>query len=1154
MFIASLFITTPTCTTTIMILLSLACILPNVTAFASASVSFLPPYHRRTDASNLRHHGRKRQTFTPILWSFPTTTITTKHATTITTIISTTKATGMQLFEAPDRWKSSQQGSGSEIGSGSGSGDQSVERGERISVVSNSFQKIEQSARGKYDKPQKWISHEIIKLFQSIRNQRRSLEGLTRELIDAVTTSRNGESTMFLTELMIPADQTSLIGLLGSKDCHESMLKLLRHCTNKMSIRDAQYAYTAAIRSLAQSSSENIRRQAIGLIDEMNANGIPPNTYTFTAAFLSVGGGKASMQLLNKAQDEYKGHVDSDIHLYNACIHACSRCGKDGKNGWKNALALFRREMPRKGIQPNEHTYASLLHACANAGQYRVVFTILDEMRKSESGKFLSCSNQIWSAILRACATAGDGAMAMEIMKQMIQSAIYPNTLDCNSVLAALAKESCETDGTAAVVALDFLEHVQMGRVVSFFFKNEECPSGGVVTEDVSIDIISVNTVLKAYANSGDYMGTKLLLERLRRGEFVGALNANTGKRFAIHPDIISYNTLLSVCPNPQDAIDIMNEIRMSRKNRYTAVKPTTVTYANAISVCRRFNPPDLETALKLLKEADQKDGITPNVYMYSAVIWTAEKCGDAKTAWDLLMSMKANGCDPNIVAYNGVISALSSQGRLQQVCQILDMAKKNNVKPNSLTFQKVVLACQKSDCSTEVVVGYLQQILKDLDESERTMDKCGPIYNSLIRAYGKLNDFESALRVFEEIDIADTEILSSILFVCATVKPVRWQDAIIILHSSDIVTGSKGKGRVEYSALSYAVIACSKMNQWQEGLNLLDIYGVANDVNGPMASVDALNSLIASAGRSGRPDIAIKILNGSTKLYSIVPNFRSFRSAIIACNQAEHEKRRQRRRRERLIYKDATYTNIDLFTTGNENPRMFQWWEAALSLFRRMIELGFDPDQQTYSSVISACQTAGQWQRAIGVLRTMTNDKKCLPNKFCLNAAIAACEKGDAWLEAVEIYERMKHLVKPDFVTINSLLIALEKSGQKELAENIYRDALKEKIVQPWKWALNARSEKIRILDLHHFSVPMAKIAVRYVIMSLLGPRPVHDATKDLVFVVGKGIGSEDGIRMLMPNVQHILQDEFGLKSSVDKTNSGRLLVESEELAKLNK
>ncbi|WP_289460216.1 hypothetical protein, partial [Klebsiella pneumoniae] len=65
------------------------------------------------------------------------------------------------------------------------------------------------------------------------------------------------------------------------------------------------------------------------------------------------------------------------------------------------------------------------------------------------------------------------------------------------------------------------------------------------------IDIVSVNTVLKAYANSGDYAGAKTLFERLRWGDFVGVWDANTGKRFPLHPDIISYNTLLCVCQNP---------------------------------------------------------------------------------------------------------------------------------------------------------------------------------------------------------------------------------------------------------------------------------------------------------------------------------------------------------------------------------------------------------------------------------------------------------------------------------------------------------------------------------------------------------------------------------------------------------------------------
>ncbi len=40
--------------------------------------------------------------------------------------------------------------------------------------------------------------------------------------------------------------------------------------------------------------------------------------------------------------------------------------------------------------------------------------------------------------------------------------------------------------------------------------------------------------------------------------------------------------------------------------------------------------------------------------FMYSAAIWTAEMCNDAKTAVSLLASMRRNGCTPNAISYDG--------------------------------------------------------------------------------------------------------------------------------------------------------------------------------------------------------------------------------------------------------------------------------------------------------------------------------------------------------------------------------------------------------------------------------------------------------------------------------------------------------------------
>ncbi len=73
------------------------------------------------------------------------------------------------------------------------------------------------------------------------------------------------------------------------------------------------------------------------------------------------------------------------------------------------------------------------------------------------------------------------------------------------------------------------------------------------------------------------------------------------------------------------------------------------------------------------------------------------------------------------------------------------------------------------------------------------------------------------------------------------------------------------------------------------------------------------------------------------------------------------------------------------------------------------------------------------------------------------------------AWLEAVELYERMKTEggpIKPNFISISSVLIALDKAGQRELAENIYQEALKDKIFSPWRFTLDSKcTTRIRVM-----------------------------------------------------------------------------------------
>jgi pentatricopeptide repeat domain-containing protein 1 len=135
------------------------------------------------------------------------------------------------------------------------------------------------------------------------------------------------------------------------------------------------------------------------------------------------------------------------------------------------------------------------------------------------------------------------------------------------------------------------------------------------------------------------------------------------------------------------------------------------------------------------------------------------------------------------------------------------------------------------------------------------------------------------------------------------------------------------------------------------------------------------------------------------------------------------------------------------------------------------MREDGLIPDVATFSATISACEAAGEWQRALGVLQMMMDDNENgndLLNIYCFNAAISACEKGQAWVEALELYERMLDIggsIFPNVVTLNSLLVALEAAGQKEMARSKYYEGRKLKIVNPWRVTTTVQGERVKAM-----------------------------------------------------------------------------------------
>lgn len=689
----------------------------------------------------------------------------------------------------------------------------------------------------------------------------------------------------------------------------------------------------------------------------------------------------------------------------------------------------------------------------------------------------------------------GDDRQALEILKLMTSLGWKPSVRHGTAYLNSLIKLHKIKE------AIDFLYVMARKRRLD-----------GVVVES-GVDKVALHTVLRASVTSDETRDIGFqLLARIQEGDFGPG----------IHADEECYNILLAACREPKEAKNLIRQMHLTRRHRIGAVHPSRFSYTRAITVCRTAK--DVETARFFLDDA-RRYGVQPDLYMYTAAIWAAADSGDAEGALSLMGDMKNNGCAPNVVSYNGVIAAYAKKGMALQACQIYDEIKEIGLASTRTTFIQLALCIEKRQDVEERII-MLENIFKKVDMNDEWKSAC-PIVESLINAYGSRGRYHDALNVFNRIEgHTDTRCLRAITSLCTSMTPPPWEDAISIIHSSDIVD-DESACRVDQVALGHVMLACSKAGKWEESLQLFRFYG---SYNTPLAAV---NSLIACCGRIGRTDMAIEILN-EMEAYGVKPNSRTYRNVIIACNQAEHEQRRE-------------------VATIFHEEKAFQWWECAMSLLRRMKEEGLQPDIQTYSSVISACEAASKWQRALSVLQSMMNDSYTEEslNLYCFNAAIAACAKGGAWVEAVDLFERMKQKggssLRPTIVTYGSLIEAVDTAGQKELAMSLYDEALRKRIVQPWRTTRSNTGDHVIALDFHHFTTAMSRAAIRsYMDTIMSGQQQVP--VKDLIIVVGKGLRSS-GEPVLMKAVTTVLLDEYGILATIDLGNTGRIVVPSEHV-----
>lgn len=322
-------------------------------------------------------------------------------------------------------------------------------------------------------------------------------------------------------------EQVHLIQELERSNGHDIIFRLVqKHDTLQQQVLEAAI--------VALSSAPSHQSQILDILKQDKIQSL--SSSTCASLFDNISSDVEAAVLMDELQ-----HYNNSVQVWNAALRACRRQGDaqgDDHDNWQVALSMLR-DMKRSGVTPNERSYGEVLNACAQVGQVRIALSLLKELQHQSQSTKSKLSPQIWGAALHACAKAGTLHDAISILQYMTSQNIPINTVHISAFLSTCAKVGRDD------IARQLLES----------FRREDpfhSPEYNLVIPSTSVDLVVMNTVLLACAKAGNYGAAKSILQEIKQGAFDRVE----------HPDVISYNTVLSACHDPTEAKAIVKEVR----------------------------------------------------------------------------------------------------------------------------------------------------------------------------------------------------------------------------------------------------------------------------------------------------------------------------------------------------------------------------------------------------------------------------------------------------------------------------------------------------------------------------------------------------------------------------------------------------------------
>jgi pentatricopeptide repeat protein len=503
-------------------------------------------------------------------------------------------------------------------------------------------------------------------------------------------------------------------------------------------IRPDQTSFTTVLSAYAKSNNPKAAHQAQVLLDKMQewydagTSAAKPNAFSYTAVMKNwaiKGDGGRAEQVLQRLEDTYRKSNDPDLKpdvlAYNTVLLGWVRAQRPDQ-----AERLLHTMYEKGEVLPNQTSFNTVLAAWAKVGAVDEAEAILTTMHdiSREGGNTLDIRADVvsYNTVLDAWAKASKhrpdalkrSQAILHHMEDLYRAGdvhVKPNATTWNTVM------NCAAEAGKSDAAERLMEEFRKASAENLV---DGVPS-----------VRTWNTLLSACLEKGDAHRAKRMLDEMK---------ATAGK-WAVEPDIISYNTVLHcfarsnqrdagdeamalfrqleedgiVQPNRISFLALINAwIKGGKPNQAEAVLMRTIQdgvdlgqggldmFHKIMAAWVRHQAPRKAESLLFkmvdLSNSNHRRYLKPTVETYNRVLnsWAKAKVAEAGERADLILRQMedlANAGDseaaPDVVSYNSVLNAWANSGDQTAVTRtehlVLEMILKGDAKitPTEVTY-----------------------------------------------------------------------------------------------------------------------------------------------------------------------------------------------------------------------------------------------------------------------------------------------------------------------------------------------------------------------------------------------------------------------------------------------------------------------------------